>query len=50
MKGTRSGDKMAFALNPGFCAVVFCVEGIKQGRKRICKDASYLDLSRGERI
>ena len=28
----------------------FSVDGIKQGRKRLCKDASCLDLGRGERI
>jgi hypothetical protein len=28
----------------------FAVDGITQGRKHLCKDASCLDLSRGERI
>ena len=41
---------LSFALNPGFVWSYFSVDGIKQGRKHLCKVASCLDLGRGERI
>ena len=47
MRNSRGLGLVAFV---PICEVVFCVESIKQGRKRFCKDASCLDLGRGERI
>ena len=41
---------IGFCSQSWFCLGVFSVDGIKQGRKHLCKNASCLDPGSGNRI